>query len=112
MTVQNNLLTDANHELEIAAAYELLATLEVMQENVNLLKAGNTGNLISTSAQNLYQVAADQYGDATLWYVIAQANLPVIKTDDFGFIDINLVGVVNLVIPPQPVSSNGGIIGY
>ncbi len=50
---------------------------------------------------NLFQVAADQLGDATQWLRIAQAN---------SLSDPMLSGVVTLLIPPVNQAAGGGIV--
>ena len=49
---------------------------------------------------NLFQVAAQQLGDATQWIRIAQLN---------NLSDPMLYGVMTLLIPPVDASAGGGI---
>ena len=49
---------------------------------------------------NLFQIAAQQLGDATQWLRIAQLN---------GISDPQLTGVVTLIIPDVDASAGGGI---
>ena len=51
---------------------------------------------VARAGGNLFQVAAEQYGDAMGWADIARAN---------GLIDPDLAGLVQLAIPPTPISS-------
>ena len=53
---------------------------------------------ITVSGGNLYQIAAQEYGDAMGWVQIAQAN---------GLADPELVGLVTLTIPPYNADSTG-----
>ena len=55
---------------------------------------------ISVTGGNLFQLAAQQLGDATQWIRIAQAN---------GLSDPMLTGVVTLNIPATDPSAGGGI---
>ena len=52
------------------------------------------------SGGNLFELAAQLYGDATLANVIAQAN---------GLSDPFLAGTVTLTIPPLNTSQSGGM---
>jgi len=49
---------------------------------------------------SLFHIASRIYGDALLWNVIAAAN---------GLDDYMITGTVQLIIPPQPPSDNGGL---
>jgi L-ascorbate metabolism protein UlaG (beta-lactamase superfamily) len=55
---------------------------------------------ITVTGGNLFQVAAQQLGDATQWIRIAQAN---------GLSDPMLTGLVTLNIPAADPSAGGGI---
>ncbi|MBV8397383.1 MAG: hypothetical protein JOZ58_13285 [Acetobacteraceae bacterium] len=55
---------------------------------------------ITVVGGNLFQIAADQLGDATQWIRIAQLN---------GLSDPFLVGVVTLLIPDPDPNAGGGI---
>jgi L-ascorbate metabolism protein UlaG (beta-lactamase superfamily) len=55
---------------------------------------------ITVTGGNLFQVAAQQLGDATQWIRIAQAN---------GLSDPMLIGVVTLNVPATDPSAGGGI---
>ncbi len=55
---------------------------------------------ITVTGGNLFQVAAQQLGDATQWIRIAQAN---------GLSDPMLEGLVTLRIPAVDPSAGGGI---
>jgi nucleoid-associated protein YgaU len=66
----------------------------------NLDQVSSSPNTVTTAGGNLFQIAQDEYGDATDWTAIAQAND---LTDPF------VQGIETLVIPPTPVS-NGGIL--
>lgn len=67
----------------------------------NLNSVDNSPNTIAVAGGSLYQIAAEQYDDATAWTAIAKAND---LTDPF------VQGVQQLIIPPQSDQS-GGILG-
>jgi len=106
--IVNDLPQQASNELEIANLYLLKEQLLLIQQNLNLLLAGDQGKTITVTGTNLFTLAAEYYGDATFWNVIAQANQNSIK-DVNGFIDTNISGAVTLIIPPKPTAPTGGI---
>jgi nucleoid-associated protein YgaU len=55
---------------------------------------------ITVAGGNLFQIAAEQLGDATQWLRIAQAN---------NLSDPELEGLVTLVIPDVDPNAGGGI---
>jgi hypothetical protein len=55
---------------------------------------------ITVAGGNLFQIAAEQLGDATQWIRIAQLN---------NLSDPMLVGVLTLLIPDRDPSAGGGI---
>lgn len=55
---------------------------------------------VTVAGGNLFALAAQYYGDATLWYRIAAAN---------GRTDPMIEGVVTLRLP-KPAVTNGGIL--
>jgi len=54
--------------------YLMQSLLTNMQTNVYLISQGATGQTITVNYANLFQLAAQYYGDATLWTAIAEAN--------------------------------------
>jgi hypothetical protein len=106
--VINNLGIDASNEILLSNLYRLLDIFEVMQEIVNAIKSNEAGTLKTFVSGNLFEMAANLYGDATMWNFIAQANIEALN-DANGFINPNINGVIDLNIPPRPASSNGGI---
>jgi nucleoid-associated protein YgaU len=106
--ILNDLNQQATNELELASLYLLKDWLEVLQQNLNSLLAGDGSQTVTVNGTNLYALAAKYYGDATYWNVLAQANFEKVRQLN-GFIDPNLVGNVTLVIPPKPGSPTGGI---
>jgi hypothetical protein len=89
----NNLLTQTQLSTQTSALYDMQNVLGRLNKNV---QTGQTADGVSTVTQtggNLYQVAAQQYGDATLWSSIANAN---------GLTDPQLTGINTLTIPSNP----------
>ncbi|MGU3387289.1 hypothetical protein ACLBYG_22455 [Methylobacterium sp. D53M] len=68
------------------------------------IQVGRTVRTRSVSGGNLFAIAAEEYGDHTLWSVIAQAN---------GLLDPFIVGALDLVIPdkPKPGAQRSGVVG-
>lgn len=81
--------------------YALKSTLGRMGSN--LASASSTGQTVSSAGGDLQKIAAAQFGDATAWPLIAQAN---------GLQDPQVQGLQTLVIPPAPPSSApvGGVL--
>ena len=50
------------------------SVLQNMATNIALIESGTIGQVISVTNSNLFAIAAQQYGDATQWTVIAEAN--------------------------------------
>jgi hypothetical protein len=62
-------------DLEKLGNLKLMQSLLInMQTNIYLIEQGATGQVITVNNANLYQLAAQYYGDATKWTAIAQAN--------------------------------------
>lgn len=66
--------------------------------SANLASANASPNTVTIAGGNLYQIAEQQYGDATAWTAIAKAND---LTDPF------VQGIATLTIPPQSDQSGG-----
>jgi hypothetical protein len=64
----------------------------------NLGSVGAAGRSVSVAGGNLYQLAADAYGDAASWTAIASAN---------GLTDPLILGVQTVTVPPVPGDSGG-----
>jgi nucleoid-associated protein YgaU len=84
-----------------AQLYNLNATLNRLVKN--LQQSVTSGQTLTTAGGNLYRIAEQQYGDATAWPLIAQAN---------GLTDPQITGVVTLAIPNDPTSNTqyGGVL--
>lgn len=57
--------------------------------------------VITVAGGNLFQIAAQQLGDATQWIRIAQMN---------SIADPALIGVATLLLPQQDATAGGGIV--
>lgn len=99
--------TEPNNELAIslnklALMYQLESVLIEMQKNIALISQGANGKLITVNGANLFQLAAQYYGDATLWTTIAQAN---------GLTDPELKpGTPFVLVIPTQATSTGGVL--
>ena len=99
MTQQLTQMTGVEQQL---LSNELLTKLVSQSANAMGTAVGLIGKTVTVAGGNLYRLAADAYGDATLWYVIAAAN---------GLWDPMLSPVPTaLIVPPKPADGgNGGI---
>lgn len=67
------------------------------------MAAANSVTTLKVAGGNLFQIAAQVYGDATQWNRIAALN---------GLFDFIITGTVTLQIPPpNKAAGNGGILG-
>lgn len=66
----------------------------------NLGQVNSSVRTVTVGGGNLFDLAAKQYGDATAWTLIAQAN---------RLVDPTLAGISTLIIPPYSSSAAGGI---
>lgn len=89
---------------------KMQSLLDAMARNINLIQKGAQGKVITVSNANLYQLAAQYYGDATKWTSIAQANgLNDPEVQPTIFINVNsLLKLVftGYVISPQKIVLN------
>lgn len=72
MTLPTDQLSDNLDKL--SNLYILQSLLVQMQTNIALVSQGADGQKITVNGANLYQLAAQYYGDASLWTTIAKAN--------------------------------------
>jgi hypothetical protein len=91
----SNLLSQADQSTKIPALYNLQNVLGRLNKNVNSGQTADGVRSVTLSGGNLYQVASDQYGDASLWSSIASAN---------NLTDPQLTGINTLTIPSNPTS--------
>ena len=89
----NNLLTQADGMTRIPALYNLSNVLGRVDKNVRTGQTANGVKTITLSGGNLYQIASDQYGDATLWESLATVN---------GIDDPQLTGINSIQVPTTP----------
>lgn len=68
------------------------------------MNASTNKKTITVVGGNLFKIAQEQYGDATQWAAIADAN---------GLTDPQLSGMQTLIIPSASMAANyaGGILG-
>jgi len=67
----------------------------------NLGQANSSVRTVTVSGGNLFDLASKEYGDATAWTQIAQAN---------NLADPTLTGITTLVIPPYNNGTSAGIL--
>jgi len=91
----SNLLSQADQSTRIPALYSLQNVLGRLNKNVSSGQTADGVRTVTLSGGNLYQVASDQYGDASLWSSIASVN---------GLSDPQLTGINTLTIPSNPSS--------
>lgn len=96
-----NATSQTNALNRLPQLYNLQSVLRRMNGNLGLINTAPNAKTVTISGGNLYQVAAQHYGDATKWTAIARAN---------GMTDPQLSGINTLVIPPNP-SASGGVYG-
>lgn len=77
-------------------------TLDRLAKNLDSYSLPPLKNLLTVVNPNLYKLAAEHYGDAALWTVIAQAN---------SLTDPLPGGAQSLTIPPKPTNdTSGGVL--
>ena len=92
--ITGKFIQQVNAAIQLPPLYEYSAIMGRMINNLNIMAAnGPTAKTITVGGGSLQQIAAQQYGDATLWPVIAQAN---------SILDPKLIGINTLIIPPRP----------
>jgi hypothetical protein len=68
----------------------------------NLGSVSGNARTVTVAGGNLFDIAAQQYGDATSWTAIAKAN---------GLSDPVVTGVKSIVVPTKPDTA-GGVLGF
>ncbi len=89
-----NLLTQRDSQIQLTGLYALSSTMGRLYKNVTSGQTADGVQTITQSGGNLYNVAADQYGDPSLWTSIASAN---------DITDPKLTGINTLTIPSNPM---------
>ncbi|WP_236701997.1 LysM peptidoglycan-binding domain-containing protein [Cupriavidus basilensis] len=69
--------------------------------STNLAQINSSGRSITVGGGNLFDIASKEYGDATGWTQIAQAN---------NITDPELPGITTLIIPPYSSGAGGGVL--
>jgi len=85
--------------LERANLYRMQAILETMVVTTEQTKGTADAPTITVNNDSLYRIAAEFYGDASQWTIIADAN---------GLKDPQLYGTVTLIIPEWDGNDRGG----
>lgn len=93
-----NLLTQLEHATRIPALYHLQDVLGRLNKNIHTGQTADGVRAVTLSGGNLYQVASEQYGDASMWTSIAAAN---------ELTDPQLSGIQTLTIPSSPQVNHG-----
>jgi len=73
-TIGSNNYAQAINITALGNLYALQSVLQQLYTNINLIENGSQGQLVTVTNANLYALAAQYYGDATLWTAIAEAN--------------------------------------
>lgn len=83
----------------LANLYRIQSLLGRIQKNIQLAVTAPNSKTVTVLNPNLYRLAAQYYGDATQWTVIAKAN---------NLVDPYQSGFLTLIIPNDSgVKSNG-----
>ena len=94
MTMAASLVATESLMNQESLALSLAGCLGVLSSNLN--SAGSSPNTLAVAGGNLYAIASAQYGDPTLWTIIAAAN---------GLTDPQISGPTVLTIPLNPASA-------
>lgn len=93
---KNSIQSSAAMMAQLVAALEAQARIGRVSRNINQI--GSSARQITVSQGDLYSIAAQEYGNAMDWTVIAQAN---------GLTDPKITGITTLNIPPLTTHSTG-----
>jgi hypothetical protein len=91
-----NPLLESQEVNKLNANYEISFALERMRKNILLINSGINAKQIYVSNTTLFQVALDEYDDATLWTYLADVN---------HLLDFDIGGIQLLIVPPKPQNS-------
>lgn len=100
MTTSLPLNEQAANALNYWQGYQTLFLLERVQKNLALIDTPPNVKQITVVGGNLFSIAAQYYGDATQWALIASVN---------NITDPMIVGTKILLIPPLNNQDTGGI---
>lgn len=81
--------------------YTMQYYLQRIQANIAIINAPPNAIVVQVINTTLFKLAAQYYGDATQWPVIAHAN---------NLIDPMIFGSMTLIIPPWNQQDTGGIL--
>jgi hypothetical protein len=81
--------------------YQLQYFLNRIETNLNLINSSPNAQIVTVVSTNLYKLAAEYYGDAMLWTLIAKAN---------NLTDPQITGAATLIIPPFENQESTGIL--
>lgn len=96
MTQTNDVI--ATEMEQLYALYTLQNILQQIYDNLALISEGATGQVITVNNTSLYALAAQYYGNADDWTVIAEAN---------GLTDPMITQTLTLTIPSSAISTGG-----
>ncbi len=92
--ITGNFAKQVNAATQLPALYEYSSLLGRTSNNLKIAaNLGPTSKTIQVGGGTLQQIAAQEYGDASLWPVIAKAN---------NISDPVITGIKTLIIPPAP----------
>lgn len=97
----SDLYTTSQNMVNYWQAYQAKYLLTRIQKNISLVNTPPNAIVINVVGGNLFALAAQYYGDAKQWALIAQAN---------KITDPMIVGEMTLLIPPLNNIDTGGII--
>jgi hypothetical protein len=89
-TAVGGYMSQLNSAVQLPAIYEIQSVAQRMQKNLHLAANPTSAKTITVGGGNLFDVAAQQYGDGNRWNEIAAAN---------GLTDPMITGTQTLVIP-------------
>lgn len=94
-------LDTANNLIDLSNLYYAQAALDRMLVRVEQTKGTMQPKLITVINESLYRLAAQYYGNADQWSIIAEAN---------SLVDPEVVGIKTLVIPDWDGIDRGGVL--
>lgn len=100
--------------------YTLMSILQNMNLNIGLIQQGTIGKVLTVTNANLFQIAAQEYGDATQWTTIANANGlidPMIESTigaslSTSIDNTNVITLSGIPVSPQSITFKVNSINY
>lgn len=105
-----NLIAQCAAAGQLPALYELNSIATRTQANLALVAGPVGNNQAVRGGGNLYQLAAQSYGDATRWTDIARASGIVALTTEFQTYRIEYLGLLKKYLPPPPVGTGSSLV--